>query len=110
MNESQLQKIYKYPIYPGDSKIQSDEGFVNIDNSSMGGSHLSCFYTKNNKPYYFDSFGRAPDKILLNQLLKPKINHNYKIQDEDSKLCGSFCLYLCYLIERMNYYDTSLKM
>ena len=32
MNESQLQKVYNYPIYPRDSKIDSDKGFVNIEN------------------------------------------------------------------------------
>ena len=53
MNESQLQKIYKYPIYPRDSKINSDKGFVNIDNGSMGGSHWTCFIAKDNKSYYF---------------------------------------------------------
>ena len=35
VNESQLQKIYKYPIYPTDSKLHSDKGFINIDNGSM---------------------------------------------------------------------------
>ena len=35
MNESQLQKIYNYHIYPRDSKIYSDRGFVNIDNGSQ---------------------------------------------------------------------------
>ena len=30
MNESQLQKIYNYPVYPRDSKIYSDRGFVTI--------------------------------------------------------------------------------
>ena len=34
MNESQLQDIYKDPIYPRDSKTCSDKGFVNIDNGS----------------------------------------------------------------------------
>ena len=110
MNESQLQKIYNYPIYPRDSKIYSDRGFVNIDNGSQGGSHWTCFIIKDNKSYYFDSFGGAPDKFLLKQLHRPIINHNYKIQDIDSKLCGSYCLYLFYLIDRMNYYDAILKM
>ena len=36
MNESQLQKIYSLPIYPRDSKIYSDKGFVNLDDSTMG--------------------------------------------------------------------------
>ena len=110
MNESQLQKIYNYPIYPRESKIYSDRGFVNIDDGNMGGSHWVVFIVKHKKSYYFDSFGGTPDKFLLKQLPKPIIYHNYKIQDINSKLCGSYSLYFFYLIERMNYYDTILKM
>ena len=110
MNESQLQRVYNYPIYRRDSKIHSDKGFVNIDNGSQGGTHWTCFSVKDNKSYYFDSFGRQPEKFLLDQLPKPIIYHNYKIQDLNSKLCGSYCLYFFYLIERMNYYDTIIKM
>ena len=40
--ESQVQRVYSYHIYPGDSKIYSDKRFVNIDNGSMGGSHWVC--------------------------------------------------------------------
>ena len=110
MNEFHLQKVYNYPIYPRDSKIYSDKGFVNIDDGSMGGSHWTCFMVKNNKSYYFDSFGGQPDKFILKQLPKPIIYHNYKIQDIKSRLSGSYCLYFFYLIERMNYYDTILKL
>jgi len=110
MNESQLQRVYNYPIYARDSKIYSKRGFVNIDDGSMGGSHWTCFYIKDNKSFYYDSFGGSPDKFLLSQLPKPIIYHNYKIQDINSKLCGSYCLYFFYLIERMNYYDAILKM
>ena len=110
MNETKLQKIYNYSIYPRDSKICSDKGFVNIDNGSQGGTHWTCFITKDNKSYYFDSFGVQLDKFLLKQLPKPIIHHNYKIQDINSKLCGSYCLYFFYLIEQMNYYDTILKL
>ena len=39
MNESQVQKIYNYPIYPRDSKTYSDKGFVKIDNGAQGGTH-----------------------------------------------------------------------
>ena len=110
VNESQLQSVYNYPIYPRDSKIFSDRGFVIIGNGSMWGSHWTCSIVKDNKSYYFDSFGGQPDKFLLNQLPKPIINHNYKIQDINSKLCGSYCLYFFCLIERMNYYDVVLKL
>ena len=110
MKESELQKVYKYPIYPRDSKIYSDKGFVKIDNGYQGGTHWTCFIIKDNKSFYFVSFGGAPDKFLLKQLPKPIIYHNYKTQDLNSKLCGSYCLYFFYLIERMNYYDVVLKM
>ena len=93
MNESELQRAYNYTIYPRDSKICSDKAFINIDNGSMGGSHWTCFYVKNNKSYYFDSLGGHPDKFPLNQIPKPILYHNYKIQDINSKLCGSYCLY-----------------
>ena len=110
MKESQLQKVYNYHIYPRDSKIYSDRGFISIDNGFRGESHWTCFLVKDNKSYYFDSFGGAPDKFLLKQLPKPKIYHNYKFQDINSRLCGSYCLYFFYLIERMNYYDAILKL
>ena len=110
MHESELQRVYNCKIYPGDSKNYSDKVFVNIDNGSFGGSHWTCFIVKDNKSYYYDSFGGAPDKFMLNQLPKPIIYHDYKILDVSSKLCGSSCLYFCYLIEMMNYYDTVLKM
>ena len=76
MNESQLQKIYIYPIYPRDSKIYSEKGCVIIDNGSQGGTHWTCFIVKEYKSYFFDSFGGQPDKFLLNQLPKPIIYHN----------------------------------
>ena len=75
----------------------------------MGGSHWCAFYVKNKKKtFYFDSFGRQPDKSLLNQLTESLKNHNYKIHDTNSRLCGSYCLYSFFLTERMNYYKTNL--
>ena len=76
----------------------------------MGGIHWTCFIVKDKNSYYFDSIGVQPDKFLLKQLPKPKKYHNYKIQHINSKLCGSYCLYIFYLIERMNYYDAILKL
>ena len=110
MNDRELQKFYNYPIYPRDSKIYSDRRFVNIGNGSQRGTLWTCFIVKGNKSYCFDSYGETPDKVLLKQLPKPIIYHNYKIQDINSNLCGSYCLYFFYLFERMNYYDAILKM
>ena len=110
MNESDSQKNSNYPIYPRDSKKYSDKVFVNIDNGSQGGTHWSCFYIKDNKSYYFDSFEGQPDKCFLNQLPQPIIYHNYKIQVLYSRLCGSYSLHFFFLIKSMKYYDTILKM
>ena len=92
-NESNLQKVFDSIKYPRDSKVLTDKRFVNIDIGSQGGTHWTCFLVKDNKSYCFDSFGGQLDKFLLNQVHKPTIYHNYKIQDINSKLCGSYCLY-----------------
>ena len=76
----------------------------------MGGTHWTCFIVKDIKSFFFDSFGGNPENLLLNQLPKPIIYHNCKIQNKNFKLCGSYCLNFFYLIERMNYYDVILKM
>ena len=110
LNESQLQKIFNYKIYPKDSKIYSDKGFINIDDGSKGGSQWTCFIVKDNKSNYFDSFGGVPDTSLLNQIPKPVKYHRYKIQEINPKFCVSYCFYFFYFIERMNYYDTILKL
>ena len=111
MNGNDSQRVYNCTIYSRDSKIYSNKVYVTLDNGSMGGTHWTCFMIKDNKSYYFDSFGGQPDKFLLNQLRKPVTYHNEKIQDIKSQLCGSYCfLYFFYLIERMNYYVTILKM
>ena len=39
MNESKLQRAYNYKIYPRDSKIYSDKGYINIDDRSRGCSY-----------------------------------------------------------------------
>ena len=70
MNELQLQKIYNFPIYPNNSKIYSDKGFVNIDDGSQGGSHWICFIVRDNKSFYFDSFGGSPDKFFFKSITK----------------------------------------
>ena len=89
MSESDLQRVYIYPIYLRNCEKNSDKGFVNIDNGSRGGTHWTCFIVKDNKSYYFDTVGGQPDKCLLKQLHKPIIYHNYKIQNINSKICGS---------------------
>ena len=80
MDETDLQRNYNYPIYPGDSKIFSNKGSVIIDNDRKGGTHWTCSIVKDNKSYYFVSFDVHPDNFLFNQLVKPIKYHKHKIQ------------------------------
>ena len=43
MNESDLQSVDNYKIYPRDNLITSNKGFGSLDNGSQGGSHWTCF-------------------------------------------------------------------
>ena len=76
MNQSELQIVYKYEIYPRGSRIYSDKGFVIIDDGSQKRTHWICFIIKNMKTFYFDNFGIQADNSLLNQLPRSKIYHN----------------------------------
>ena len=51
MTESVLQKLHNYSIYPRDSEKNSNNGFVKIDNGTMGGTHWTCFHKKDKKIY-----------------------------------------------------------
>ena len=110
MNKKEVERVCKYKTYPRDSKMLTDKGLVNIDNRSQGGTHWTIFIVKDNNLYDFDSFGGQPENFLLNQLPPLIIYHSYKIQDINSKLCGSYCLYFFHLIERMISHDILLKM
>ena len=110
MNESKLQKVYNCKIYPRGSKITTNKTIVSIGNEIMGGTHRTCSFIKEKKSFYFDSFGGAPDKFLLSQLAERLIYHNYKSQNINSMLCGSYCLYFFHLLEILDYYVTILKI
>ena len=65
MNESNLQRVYSYPIYPRESRLYSGRGFVNTHDGSQGGSQWTCFIVKDNKSQYYDSFDGQPKKFYL---------------------------------------------
>ena len=72
----------------------------------MGGTQWTCF----SKSFYLLSFGGQPDNFLPQQTPKPVFFHFYRIQNLKSTICGTFCLYFFYLIERMEYNNAVLKM
>ena len=85
MTETDLKIVYIFSIFPRHSIITADKGFLNTGDGSMGGSHWTCFYMKDNKSFHFDSFGGQANKSLLQQLPKPITSHEFKFQDTNSK-------------------------
>ena len=69
--ESEVQRVLNCRLNPIDTKLLLNRGFAKVDIGELGDSHLTCFYIKKEKLYYFDSFGGAANKFLLNQLPKP---------------------------------------
>ena len=49
------------PVYPRDSNLHSGKRFIKVDDGSQVGTHWTAFYIKNNKSFYFESFGGQPD-------------------------------------------------
>ena len=92
MNESNFQRVYFYSLYPRDSKLTTDKIFINIGIGPIGGTHCKCFDNKDKKSLYSDNCRGPFDKLLLQQLTKPITFHNYKNQEINSKLCGTYCL------------------
>ena len=44
MSETNLKAVQNFSIHPGDSITTTDNGFINIDDGSMGGLHWICFF------------------------------------------------------------------
>ena len=55
-------------FYPKFSKVNTNKRFVNIDIGSMGGTHCTCCYIKDNRSYYFDSLGGPSVNFILQQV------------------------------------------
>ena len=66
----------------------------------MSDIYWTCFYKKEYKSFYFDTFGGPTDKHLLNQPPGPISFHNIKFPVLKSRSSGTFCLYFFCLIER----------
>ena len=72
-------KVYNYCFHQRDSIITTDKPFVNADNGSIGSSHCTCFYRKDNKSSYFDSFVGQLETHLSEQLRKTITFDKYKL-------------------------------
>ena len=69
---------------------------VNLDDSSLPGSHWVAIYRRGGKAYYFDTFGHEPPKIIRNWIANNSTSWTSfarAIQSpQDKESCGYLCL------------------
>ena len=83
---------------------------LNYNNSNQPGSHHVAFISKNDKRYYFDSFGFEPQKEIIKRY-SPVRTSNYQVQEYNTELCGQLSLLVIYLISRgFDYEDIILVL
>ena len=80
---------------------------LNMDDSKGDGTHWTSLYSKNNKCYYFDSYGFDPPTEVKNYCRgKENYSNSFKIQTPDEVICGQFSLYIIYKLNKdVPFYD-----
>ena len=73
-------KFNGYSFFPRCSIETTKKRFINTDNGEQVGTQWNRFHKRDNKSYYFESFGGSPDKFSLQQIPIPLFFHNYKLQ------------------------------
>jgi len=77
------------------SKPDKNEcGVLNLDDSLGNGTHWTTWYRKNNKNFYFDSYGIQPPRELQKYLNGTILYSTEKIQPKGEVFCGHLCLYV----------------
>ena len=69
-------------------------GILNLDDSSGNGTHWVLWYRKNNKNFYFDSYGVQPPQELQRYLKNAILYTTEKIQPKGEVFCGHLCLHV----------------
>jgi len=115
-------------VYPSDVTPKSRKLLwsiiFNLSPHDEEGSHFIAITRRNNKLFYFDSFGsKCTNKNLLEFMKQYKLPIEYnqtKIQDDSSSLCGYYCLYFLHeyfkknksckeIISKFDYQSEKLK-
>ena len=75
-------------------KLKNGVYVINLDHSENTGTHWIVIFMKSNKAIYFDSFGveYIPKKIMERIKDKNIKTGIFRIQDNDSIMCGCFCI------------------
>jgi hypothetical protein len=69
---------------------------VNLEPSTMEGSHWVAVYITEKHVVFFDPFGLSGPHLLnvwMRKMKKPIIYNNSQLQDINSQRCGEYCFY-----------------
>jgi len=96
-------------VYPSDTdpdtKRKKFSIIFNLSPHYEEGSHFISVLKLDDLIYYFDSFGKPPKNLHINNFMKkfqlPIIYSKIKLQDDKSSFCGFFCFYFLFFILNM---------
>jgi len=69
-------------------------GILNLDDTSVNGTHWVVWYRDNGKKYYFDSYCIQPADELKRYLRSPIFYNTEQMQPNQEVFCGHLCLYV----------------
>jgi len=107
---------YSCDTIPIDHHVKASY-IVNLSAHDEAGTHFICIIRRKSYAYYFDSYGLPPFNEDINKYLKslhiPIYHNDIRIQHDDSKFCGYFCMLQvlatdtnCKIVPNMNFYVT----
>jgi hypothetical protein len=99
-----LNRIKKLPIYC----------IINYHTTEQPGIHHVAMYKDKDKRFYFDSYGYPPLKDAIEFLKtesKSLIYSTFKIQPDNSKICGQISLYVLFCLSKGDdFFDIILSL
>ena len=88
----------------GKKPLQTKAFIVNTDLAIDPGQHWVALYFKGNKAIYFDSYGLPPLKDHVLPFIQNNslgwIENTQMLQDVTSEVCGLYCIYVLYELNR----------
>ena len=76
------------------SKTKDGAYVINLDDTQSKGTHWILLFLKKNVAVYIDSFGieYIPQELLIKLKDKSVTHYIFRIQDNDSVMCGFHCI------------------
>ena len=109
-NDSNFKIMSLHQLPAEKSFINGQFYILNLDGLAGDGSHFVLLYRKDDKYYYFDSFGVPPGKIVRDFCAGlPLVYQNAAIQMISSNRCGAYCMYVADNMKSVGFKDIIMR-